>query len=198
MRDDQGLRGGARRGSPRIVSCVEGSLAPRRLGGQPVTDDQHSVFDRGFVASCHGLIAAARRINSSVEWRTAGILLISRAAATPTLRAYRSARWAAGIKLSPGPPMPGRLPAMPSLAWGSQASRSQPAGQSAERLSMFIRWRHCGLLRERWPRGPALRTDSPHPPGREIPGSRKTGQPVGYPDVTVRSGQIFVPAMRIA
>jgi hypothetical protein len=43
------------------------------------------------------LIPAARKIDRLVEWRATGIVLISRAAATPTLRAYQSARWAAGI-----------------------------------------------------------------------------------------------------
>jgi hypothetical protein len=33
----------------------------------------------------HALIPAARSIDSSSNWRAAGILLISRAAATPTL-----------------------------------------------------------------------------------------------------------------
>jgi hypothetical protein len=37
------------------------------------------------------LIPAGRKIDSSINGRPAGILLISRAAGTPTLRAYRSA-----------------------------------------------------------------------------------------------------------
>jgi hypothetical protein len=40
---------------------------------------------------------AARTIASLVEWRTAGLVLISRAAATPTLRACQSALWAGGV-----------------------------------------------------------------------------------------------------
>jgi hypothetical protein len=48
------------------------------------------------------LTPAARKTDSLFEWRAAGILLILRAAATPTLRAYRSARWAAGIRRQVG------------------------------------------------------------------------------------------------
>src|SRR6185437_12887279 len=44
------------------------------------------------------LIPAARTLDSSVDCRAAGISLISRAAATPTLRAYQSALRAAGIR----------------------------------------------------------------------------------------------------
>src|SRR6185312_4406936 len=43
------------------------------------------------------VIPAARTLDSSVDCRAAGISLISRAAATPTLRAYQSALRAAGI-----------------------------------------------------------------------------------------------------
>ena len=46
------------------------------------------------------LIPAARTLDSSVDCRAAGISLISRAAATPTLRAYQSALRAAGITSS--------------------------------------------------------------------------------------------------
>ena len=48
-------------------------------------------------AACRGVIPAARGIDSSADGRSAGILLISRAAATPTLRAYQSALRAPGI-----------------------------------------------------------------------------------------------------
>ena len=44
------------------------------------------------------LIPAARTLDSSFDCQAAGISLISRAAATPTLRAYQSALRAAGIK----------------------------------------------------------------------------------------------------
>ena len=44
------------------------------------------------------LIPVARTLDSSVDCRAAGISLISRAAATPTLRAYQSALRAAGMK----------------------------------------------------------------------------------------------------
>ena len=47
------------------------------------------------------LIPAARTLDSSVDCRAAGISLISRAAATPTLRAYQSALRAAGIMQDP-------------------------------------------------------------------------------------------------
>jgi hypothetical protein len=43
------------------------------------------------------LMPAVRSTDSSSNWREAGILLISRAAATPTLRAYQSTLRAAGI-----------------------------------------------------------------------------------------------------
>jgi hypothetical protein len=43
------------------------------------------------------VIPAARKTDSLFEWRAAGIVLILRAAATPTLRAYQSAPGAAGI-----------------------------------------------------------------------------------------------------
>src|SRR6185437_560323 len=51
----------------------------------------------------HGctLTPAARPLDSSVDCRAAGISLISRAAATPTLRAYQSALRAAGIRRVP-------------------------------------------------------------------------------------------------
>jgi hypothetical protein len=45
------------------------------------------------------IIPAARSLDSSVGGRAAGISLISRAAATPTLRAYQSALRAAGITI---------------------------------------------------------------------------------------------------
>jgi hypothetical protein len=48
-----------------------------------------------------GIIPAARKIDPLIDGRAAGILLIPRAAATPTLRAYQSALRAAGIT-SPG------------------------------------------------------------------------------------------------
>ncbi len=44
------------------------------------------------------LIAAARPSSNESIFRAAAILLISRAAAPPTPRAYRPALWAAGIK----------------------------------------------------------------------------------------------------
>jgi hypothetical protein len=44
-----------------------------------------------------GLIPAALDIDSSIKGRAAGSLLISRAAAPPTPRAYQSALRAAGI-----------------------------------------------------------------------------------------------------
>src|SRR6185503_21182636 len=47
------------------------------------------------------LIPAARTLDSSVDCRAAGMPLISRAAATPTLRAYQSALRAAGIMQDP-------------------------------------------------------------------------------------------------
>ena len=50
----------------------------------------------------YGLIPAARKIDPLIGGRAAGMLLISRAAATPTLRAYQSAHWAAGIIRSGG------------------------------------------------------------------------------------------------
>src|SRR6185437_8948732 len=49
---------------------------------------------------CQTIIPAARTLDSSVDCRAAGISLISRAAATPTLRAYQSALRAAGITLN--------------------------------------------------------------------------------------------------
>src|ERR1700733_332105 len=50
--------------------------------------------DAGFAP---GLIPAARKSDAPIGGRAAGILLISRAAAPPTPRAYQSALWAAGM-----------------------------------------------------------------------------------------------------
>src|SRR6476469_9920942 len=56
------------------------------------------IFQRHRARIGRGLIPAARKIDPLIRGRAPGTVLISRAAATPTLRAYQSALWAAGIK----------------------------------------------------------------------------------------------------
>jgi hypothetical protein len=69
---------------------------------RPMQDDR-GPLPTTLIAGCvilqSCLIPAARMIDSSVDRRAAGILLISRAAATPTLRAYRSVLRTAGMML---------------------------------------------------------------------------------------------------
>src|SRR6185312_17160434 len=67
------------------------------FGNLPLTQRQ-MIAVAGALANL--VIPAARTLGSSVDCRAAGISLISRAAATPTLRAYQSALRAAGISTS--------------------------------------------------------------------------------------------------
>jgi len=77
-------------------------VVPSRRGTkQPQPCPAYIYRHRNLIERCWArLIPAARTLDSSVDCRAAGISLISRAAATPTLRAYQSALRAAGIRPS--------------------------------------------------------------------------------------------------
>src|SRR6185437_4430139 len=85
---------------PGLVRKLSAPHPPRQK--QPIALPAHALEDHPATASAppwlgQPVIPAARTLDSSVACRAAGISLISRAAATPTLRAYQSALRAAGI-----------------------------------------------------------------------------------------------------
>jgi hypothetical protein len=63
----------------------------------------------GVPAARSDVLPAGRKIDSSIDGRPAGIRLISRAAATPTLRAYRSSVTLTGITSRPPALAAGRV-----------------------------------------------------------------------------------------